>query len=129
MSMIRSRKEIAEHMMLVDLERNDIRKITQPGTTRWTDWRVESLSNVHHLVSTIQGDYRENLDLANALQALFPGGSITGCPKDATIAAISWLEEEPRGAWTGSIGYLDPLTSNSIWNISVSYTHLRAHET
>ena len=119
MSMLRSRKEIAEHMMLVDLERNDIRKITQPGTTRWTDWRVESLSNVHHLVSTIQGDYRENLDLANALQALFPGGSITGCPKDATIAAISWLEEEPRGAWTGSIGYLDPLTSNSIWNILI----------
>ena len=119
MSMIRSRKEIAEHMMLVDLERNDIRKISQPGTTCWTDWRVESLSNVHHLVSTIQGDYRENLDLANALQALFPGGSITGCPKDATIAAISWLEEEPRGAWTGSIGYLDPLTSNSIWNILI----------
>ena len=119
MSMIRSRKEIAEHMMLVDLERNDIRKIAQPGSTRWTDWRVESLSNVHHLVSTIQGDYRTNIDAADALQSLFPGGSITGCPKDATIAAISWLEEEPRGSWTGSIGFIDPLTSNSIWNILI----------
>jgi anthranilate synthase/aminodeoxychorismate synthase-like glutamine amidotransferase len=119
MSMLKSRKEIAEHMMLVDLERNDVRKTAQPGSTHWSEWRVESLSNVHHLVSTIQGNYRKNLDYADILESLFPGGSITGCPKDATIAAISWLETEPRGSWTGSIGYFDPLTSRSIWNILI----------
>ena len=119
MSLLKSRKEIAEHMMLVDLERNDVRKIAELGTTYWSDWRVESLPNVHHLVSTIQGNYREGLDCIDALQSLFPGGSITGCPKDATIASISWLEEEPRGCWTGSIGLIDPLTSSSIWNILI----------
>tara|TARA_B100000902_G_C27321991_1_gene925355 strand:- start:1294 stop:3603 length:2310 start_codon:yes stop_codon:yes gene_type:complete len=119
MSMLKSRKEIAEHMMLVDLERNDVRKIAKLGTTYWSDWRVESLSNVHHMVSTIQGNYRRGLDCLDALQSLFPGGSITGCPKDATIASISWLEEEPRGSWTGSIGFVDPETSQSIWNILI----------
>ena len=119
MSLLKSRKEIAEHMMLVDLERNDVRKIAKLGTTHWSDWRVESLSNVHHLVSTIQGNYRQGLDCIDALQSLFPGGSITGCPKDATIASISWLEEESRGSWTGSIGLIDPLTSHSIWNILI----------
>ncbi|MEC7687843.1 MAG: chorismate-binding protein [Candidatus Thermoplasmatota archaeon] len=119
MSLLKSRKEIAEHMMLVDLERNDVRKIAKLGTTHWSDWRVESFPNVHHLVSTIQGNYRQGLDCIDALQSLFPGGSITGCPKDATIASISWLEEEPRGSWTGSIGFIDPLTSHSIWNILI----------
>ena len=119
MSLLKSRKEIAEHMMLVDLERNDVRKIAKLGTTYWSDWRVESLPNVHHLVSTIQGNYRQGLDCIDALQSIFPGGSITGCPKDATIASISWLEEEPRGSWTGSIGLIDPLTSHSIWNILI----------
>ena len=119
MAMLKSKKEIAEHMMLVDLERNDVRKIASPGTTLWSDWRVESLSNVHHLVSTIQGNYRTGLDCIDSLQSLFPGGSITGCPKDVTIASISTLEEAPRGSWTGSMGYVDPLTSQSIWNILI----------
>ena len=119
MSMLKSRKEIAEHMMLVDLERNDVRKIAKLGTTTWSDWRIESFPTVHHLVSTIQGNYRNGLDCIDALQSLFPGGSITGCPKDATIASISWLEQTHRGSWTGSIGFLDPLTSRSIWNILI----------
>ncbi len=119
MSMLKSRKEIAEHMMLVDLERNDVRKIAKLGTTKWSDWRIESFPTVHHLVSTIQGNYRKGLDCIDALQSLFPGGSITGCPKDATIASISWLEQAPRGSWTGSMGFIDPLTSRSIWNILI----------
>ena len=117
--MLASRKEIAEHMMLVDLEMNDIRQISREGSTVWADWRIESLPNVHHMVSTITGAPDFDVDVPHALQHLFPGGSITGCPKDATIAAISELEEAPRGAWTGSIGFEDSLQNQGIWNILI----------
>jgi anthranilate/para-aminobenzoate synthase component I len=87
-----SRKEVSEHMMLVDLERNDLGKVCAVGSVRWHDWRIESHPTVHHLVSDVRGRLRDDLDGWDALQALFPGGSITGCPKTATIAAIDELE-------------------------------------
>ena len=118
-TMLSSRKEIAEHMMLVDLEMNDIRQISCEGSTKWADWRIESLPNVHHMVSTITGVPDVGVDVPHALQHLFPGGSITGCPKDATIAAISELEEVPRGAWTGSLGFEDSIRNRGVWNILI----------
>lgn len=121
-----SRKEIAEHLMLVDLERNDLGRICRPGSVRWKRWRIESYPNVQHMVSEVEGTLREDLDGFDALQAIFPGGSITGCPKTATIAAIDALEGEPRRAWTGSIGHIDPRTGVSDWNILIRT--LEAHE-
>jgi len=117
--MIASRKEVAEHMMLVDLERNDLGKIASPGSVRWSDWRIEALPQVQHMVSEVVADLHPDLTLSDALQAVFPGGSITGCPKAATMAAISELEAAPRGAWTGSLGIHDPRCGMARWNILI----------
>jgi len=117
--MVASRKEVAEHMMLVDLERNDIGRVCAPGTVRWSDWRIEALPQVQHMVSEVSGRLRSGVTLGDAVQALFPGGSITGCPKVATMAAISQLEGAPRGAWTGSLGIHDPRTGTARWNILI----------
>ena len=114
-----TRKEVSEHMMLVDLERNDIGRVSRVGSVRWHGWRIESHPTVHHMVSDIRGLLREDLDGWDALQALFPGGSITGCPKTAVIAAIDELEGAPRGAWTGSLGHHDPRTGSACWNLLI----------
>jgi len=114
-----SRKEIAEHLMLVDLERNDLGRTCRPGSVRWKRWRIESYPNVQHMVSEIEGELAEGADGFDALNAVFPGGSITGCPKTATIAAIDELEGASRGVWTGSIGHIDPRTGISEWNILI----------
>ena len=117
--LVGSRKEIAEHLMLVDLERNDLGRICLPGSVRWKRWRIESYPHVQHMVSEIEGTLSEGKDGFDALQSMFPGGSITGCPKSATIAAIDELEATPRRAWTGSIGHIDPRTGKSQWNILI----------
>jgi anthranilate synthase len=114
-----SRKEVAEHLMLVDLERNDLGRVCKAGTTRWNRWRIESYPNVQHMVSEIVGELRDDADGFDALQAVFPGGSITGCPKSATIAAIDEIEQRPRRAWTGSIGHIDHSRGISEWNILI----------
>ena len=117
--LVGSRKEISEHLMLVDLERNDLSRICKPGSIQWKRWRIESYPHVQHMVSEISGELCKNMDGFDALQSVFPGGSITGCPKTATIAAIDALEGKPRRAWTGSIGYIDPRTHQSQWNILI----------
>ncbi len=117
--LVGSRKEIAEHLMLVDLERNDLGRICMPGSVRWKRWRIESFPHVQHMVSEIEGTLSKGMDGFDALQSIFPGGSITGCPKSATIAAIDELEGAPRHAWTGSIGHIDPRTGQSQWNILI----------
>ena len=117
--LVGSRKEIAEHLMLVDLERNDLGRICIPGSVRWKRWRIESYPHVQHMVSEIEGTLCAGMDGFDALQSIFPGGSITGCPKSATIAAIDELEGAPRRAWTGSIGHIDPRTEQSQWNILI----------
>ena len=114
-----SRKELSEHMMLVDLERNDLGRVCATGSVRWSDWRIETFPDVQHMVSEVQGRLRPGLDGWDALQALFPGGSITGCPKTVTVASIDELEGEPRRAWTGSLGHHDPRTGVSAWNILI----------
>jgi para-aminobenzoate synthetase component 1 len=98
-------KEIAEHNMLVDLERNDLSTICEPGTVRIKNFRqVESYSHLHHLVSTITGRLRRKIDLEGIVQAMLPGGSITGCPKVRTMQWIDRLEPCFRGPYTGSFG-------------------------
>jgi anthranilate synthase/aminodeoxychorismate synthase-like glutamine amidotransferase len=117
--LVGSRKEISEHLMLVDLERNDLGRICKPGSIEWKRWRIESYPHVQHMVSEITGELSQGMDGFDALQSVFPGGSITGCPKTATIAAIDELEGTPRRAWTGSIGYIDPRIHQSQWNILI----------
>lgn len=117
--LVGSEKEIAEHLMLVDLERNDLGRICKTGSVYWKRWRIEAFPHVQHMVSEVEGILGDGKDGFDALQSVFPGGSITGCPKSATIAAIDELEAIPRRAWTGSIGHIDPRTEISQWNILI----------
>ena len=100
-------KERAEHVMLVDLERNDIGKLCLPGTVEVDELlTVEHHPTVHHLVSNVRGVLKPGTTPGMALRALFPGGTITGCPKLRAMQVIAELEGEGRGAYTGSLGYL-----------------------
>jgi anthranilate/para-aminobenzoate synthase component I len=98
-------KEVAEHNMLVDLERNDLSTICKPGSVTIDRFReVESYAHLHHLVSTIQGRLKEGIELPTLLKSMLPGGSITGCPKIRTMEWIDRLEPCFRGPYTGSFG-------------------------
>ncbi len=114
-----SEKEMAEHLMLVDLERHDLSSVCQSGSVHWSDCRIEALANVQHLVSGVEGKLSPNTSAGKSLAALFPGGSITGCPKIVTMAAIDELEGSPRSAWTGSIGHLNQGAGQADWNILI----------
>ncbi|MBX0321654.1 aminodeoxychorismate synthase, component I [Halomicroarcula sp. F13] len=98
-------KERAEHAMLVDLERNDLGKVSRFGTVEVTDYRrVDRYSEVMHLVSEVTGEMRERATLEDAVAAVFPGGTITGAPKPRTMEIIDEVEQTRRGPYTGSIG-------------------------
>jgi anthranilate synthase component I len=100
-------KERAEHVMLLDLERNDLGRICIPGTVRVNElMSLESYAHVHHIVSNVTGRLRANVTPAEIIRAVFPGGTITGCPKVRCMEIIAELERTPRGAYTGSFGYL-----------------------
>ncbi|MFD1569945.1 anthranilate synthase component I family protein [Halorubrum laminariae] len=97
-------KERAEHAMLVDLERNDLGKVSRFGTVDVTEYRrVDRYSEVMHLVSLVEGEARSDVGLADAIAACFPGGTITGAPKPKTMAIIDELERTRRGPYTGSM--------------------------
>ena len=117
--MVSSEKEIAEHLMLVDLKKHDLSKICEPGSVHWSDFRIEALPTVQHLVSGVSGKLISNIGFGKIISALFPGGSITGCPKIASIAAINEIEQSPRGAWTGSIGHFHSSSGISEFNILI----------
>lgn len=117
--LVHDQKERAEHRMLVDLERNDIGIVCQTGTVHQCRFDVEAYANVQHLVSQVSGQLKEEMDGMDALQALFPGGSITGCPKTVVCAAIDELECKPRSFWTGSMGWIDVHSGESTWNILI----------
>ena len=103
-----SPKDRAEHVMIVDLERNDLGRICAPGTIRVARFaELESYATVHHLVSTISGYLRPDVSLERLLAATFPGGSITGAPKRRAMEIIEALEPAPRGVYCGAAGYLD----------------------
>jgi para-aminobenzoate synthetase component 1 len=100
-----SEKDAAEHVMIVDLERNDLSRICEPGTVRWPElMATRRLAGVEHLVSTVEGTLREDAGLAEILEATFPGGSVTGAPKIAAVDLIAELEPVGRGASMGALG-------------------------
>ena len=101
-------KERSEHIMLIDLERNDLGRICRSGTVRVPELMVlETYQHVHHIVSEVAGELRPGMTPAQIIAATFPGGTITGCPKVRCMEIIAELESGPRGAYTGSIGYLN----------------------
>jgi para-aminobenzoate synthetase component 1 len=104
---VESAKDRAEHVMIVDLERNDLSRVCVPGSIRWPELMVErELAGVVHLVSTVEGTLREDAGLADILEATFPGGSVTGAPKIAAVDHVARLEPVGRGASMGALGRL-----------------------
>jgi anthranilate synthase component I len=101
-------KERAEHLMLVDLERNDLGRVSTPGTVTVPEFMtIESYRRVHHIVSAVRGQLRAGITPADLIRATFPGGTITGCPKIRSMQIIQELERgAARGAYTGSCGYI-----------------------
>ncbi|PSQ00914.1 anthranilate synthase component I [Halobacteriales archaeon QS_4_70_19] len=98
-------KERAEHAMLIDLERNDLGKVSDFGTVDVREYRrVDRYAEVMHLVSLVEGRLREGYDVAGALAATFPGGTVTGAPKPKTMTLIDEVEATRRGPYTGSVG-------------------------
>jgi para-aminobenzoate synthetase component 1 len=98
-------KDAAEHVMIVDLERNDLSRVCEPGSVRWPELMAEhELAGVTHLVSTVEGRLRDGIGLADLLAATFPGGSVTGAPKIAAVDLIAELEPVGRGASMGALG-------------------------
>ncbi|NLU49697.1 MAG: anthranilate synthase component I family protein [Syntrophomonadaceae bacterium] len=100
-------KERAEHLMLVDLGRNDVGKVSRPGTVRVGEFmKVEAYSHVVHLVSTVEGRLRPGEDGLSALRACYPAGTLTGAPKRRAMEIIDQLEKDPRGPYGGAVGYV-----------------------
>jgi len=117
--MLADEKERSEHRMLVDLMRNDLSEVCSVSTVKVDRFDVEVYADVQHLVSHIKGSILPNRNGINAIQGIFPGGSITGCPRTAVCAAIDQLEGQPRSFWTGSVGWIDVFDGSSSWNILI----------
>ena len=101
-------KERAEHVMLIDLERNDLGRICKPGSVKVDElMAVESYAHVHHIVSNVIGELEAGVTPGDVIRAVFPGGTITGCPKVRCMEILTELEQTPREAYTGSMGYLN----------------------
>ena len=105
--LVGSLKERAEHVMLIDLERNDLGRVCLPGSVEVSElMTVESYAHVHHIVSNVRGRLRPGVGVGEAIAAVFPGGTITGCPKLRAMEIIAELEGVGRGPYTGAMGYI-----------------------
>jgi para-aminobenzoate synthetase component 1 len=105
--------------MIVDLERNDLGKVSKAGTVKVPElFYLEEYATVHHLVSTVTGEMRDDAEAIDVIQSAFPGGSITGAPKIRAMEVIDELEPTQRNLYTGSIGYLD-FNGNMDLNIAI----------
>ena len=101
-------KERAEHVMLIDLERNDLGRVAKAGSVHVDElMSIESYAHVHHIVSNVTAELRDEITPGQAIAATFPGGTITGCPKHRCMQIIAELEDEPRKAYTGAMGYIN----------------------
>jgi len=101
-------KEQSEHVMLIDLIRNDLGRVCVPGSIHVDEFMVnETYQHVHHIVSNVVGKLSENILPGDVIRAIFPGGTITGCPKVRCMEIIDELEQYARGAYTGSLGYIN----------------------
>jgi len=117
--LVSSPKEIAELVMITDLERNDLGQVCEFGSVSVSELlKLERFEQVFHLVSTVEGELRQEVDPVSALRACFPGGSITGAPKKRAMEIIAELEPEPRGLYTGAIGYFG-FNGESQFNIAI----------
>jgi anthranilate synthase component 1 len=106
--LIENPKERAEHVMLLDMERNDLGRLAEPGSVRVDELMVvESYTHVHHIVSNVCARLRDGVTPAEVIRAVFPGGTITGCPKVRCMQIIAELEQASREAYTGAMGYLN----------------------
>lgn len=114
-----SRKDRAENVMIVDLLRNDLSRVSKPGTVKVPVLcGLESYANVHHLVSVITSELKEAHGIGSLIGATFPGGSITGAPKIRAMEIIADIEQAPRGVYCGSIGYMG-FNGRSDFNIAI----------
>lgn len=114
-----SSKDRSELLMIVDLERNDLNHVCEPGSVQVTEhFAVEAYATVFHLVTTIVGKMKENMAFSDLIRAAFPGGSITGAPKIRAMEIIDELEHDRRGLYTGSMGYIS-LDGNCDFNIVI----------
>ena len=119
LELINSEKDKAELLMVVDLERNDFSKVCKPHTVKVTEnFKLEEYATVFHLVSTVQGELKENVSSVRCIKECFPGGSITGTPKIRSMEIIEELEGVKRNIYTGSIGYFD-FRGNCDFNIVI----------
>jgi anthranilate synthase component 1 len=101
-------KERAEHIMLIDLERNDLGRVCRPGSIEVNElMTLESWQHVHHIVSNVRGELERDKTPVDVLRAVFPGGTITGCPKVRCMEILAEMEQQARGAYTGSLGYIN----------------------
>jgi len=101
-------KERAEHLMLVDLARNDLQKVCEPGTVAVTEFMtVERFSHIMHLVSSVEGAIRPGMSAIDVFRATFPAGTLSGAPKPRALQIIDELEPAERGAYAGVVGYFD----------------------
>ncbi len=119
MDLILNPKERAEHIMLVDLERNDLGRVSEYGSVCVDEFMVvENYSHVKHIVSNVRGVLKKDLNAVEALKAFFPGGTITGTPKIRCMEILDELEPVERGPYTGSLGYIS-FTGNMDFNILI----------
>jgi anthranilate synthase component 1 len=106
-ALLADEKERAEHVMLVDLARNDLGRVCKFGTVDVTEFMgIEKFSHVQHIVSTVTGTLRDHLDPCDALAAAFPAGTVSGAPKVRAMQIIGELEREPRGVYSGAVGWI-----------------------
>jgi len=119
MEMLLDEKERAEHLMLVDLHRNDMGRVSRFGSVKVTElMSVEKYSHVQHIVSNIESELRSDCDAFDALRSCFPAGTVTGAPKIRAMEIISELERSPRGPYGGAVGYFD-FTGNMDFAITI----------
>ena len=117
--LLENEKERAEHVMLVDLARNDVRKVSKPGSVKLKDFmRVIKYSQVQHIESTVEGELESNRDQFDAVEAGFPAGTVTGAPKHRAIELINSLERSPRGIYGGAVGYFS-INGNADFAIAI----------
>ncbi|MDC7221385.1 MAG: anthranilate synthase component I family protein [Spirochaetales bacterium] len=125
--LLHSEKNLAELAMITDLMRNDLSRICNYGSVQVSPFpQLMELENVYHLYSDIRGRLSHNITTGDILKAIFPGGSITGCPKIRSCQIIERLEGEPRGIYTGSFGIIKP-KGNSLFNIMIRTLFLQGN--
>ena len=124
-ALLHSEKERAELLMITDLMRSDLGKISLPGSVKaHAIWLCEAYTNVFHLLSVIEGKAHPHLHRVELIRSLFPGGSVTGCPKLRAMEMIASLENRPRGVYTGSIGYF---AENGDFDFNIAIRTLIVH--